>query len=158
MTALPPSCEKVRAAAAELGLDIDIVIMPDSTRTAEEAAAACGCDVAQIIKSLVFTGSESGKPCLLLVSGANRVHEKRAGRQIGEKLRRPDANFVRAATGFAIGGIPPFGHAGKLATYFDTDLLAHDLVWAAAGNPNAVFSIAPADLLAATGAVEITVT
>lgn len=158
MSDLPPSAEKVQSAAKALGLDIDVVVMPASTRTAEEAAAACRCTVGQIIKSLVFAGRESGKPYMLLVSGDNRVHEKRVGRAIGEKLTRPDADFVRSATGYAIGGIPPFGHAEPIATYFDTDLLKHDVIWAAAGTPNAVFSAAPSALLAATNAVEIKVT
>ena len=98
--------------------------MTAPTRTAEEAASACGVTVGQIVKSLVFSGADSGKPYLLLVSGANRVNEKGVAAHLGEKLKRPDADAVRALTGYAIGGIPPFGHATPLATYMDRDLLA----------------------------------
>lgn len=132
--------------------------MPASTRTAEEAAAACGTGVAQIVKSLVFRGKDSGRPLLLLVSGTNRVHEASVGRRIGEKLARPDADFVRAETGFAIGGIPPIGHEAAIPVYMDRSLLDYDVVWAAAGTPNAVFSVAPAALRDASNATVIEVT
>ena len=155
MTELPPSSRKVAEAARAIGLSIEIVVMPSSTRTAEEAASACGCAVGQIVKSLVFRGASSGKPLLLLVSGANRVDEKRAAAAVGEALSRPDAAFVRETTGFAIGGIPPFGHAMPLATFMDADLLGYPVVWAAAGTPAAVFSADPARLKDATGATVI---
>ncbi len=155
MTDLPPSSQKVAEAARRLALPIEIVVMPSSTRTAEEAAAACGCAVGQIVKSLVFRGAASGRPLLLLVSGANRVDEKTAATAIGEDLSRPDAAFVRETTGFAIGGIPPFGHASPLATFMDRDLLGYPVVWAAAGTPAAVFSADPARLRDATGAAVI---
>lgn len=129
--------------------------MPASTRTATDAAAACGCAVGQIVKSLVFRGRSSGKPYLLLVSGANRVDEKSVGAVLGEPLTRPDAQFVRDVTGFAIGGIPPLGHETALATYFDRDLMQYDVVWAAAGTPQAVFAVAPALLADKTGATII---
>ena len=135
---LPPSALKVRHAAERLGLAIAIREMPQSTRTAEEAAAACGCEVAQIVKSLVFAGKASGRPYLLLVSGKNRVNEKAVAALIGEALTRPDAQRVREWTGFAIGGIPPFGHAIALPVFVDEDLLAFETVWAAAGTPNAL--------------------
>ena len=125
-SALPAAAQRVAAAAAAAGVAVDVQEMPASTRTAEEAARACGCTVAQIVKSLVFRGVETGKPYLLLVSGANRVDEKAAAASVGEPLMRPDANYVREATGFAIGGIPPFGHATALRTYVDRDLLAFD--------------------------------
>lgn len=157
MNALPPSAQKVQEAAAALGLDIVVREMAATTRTAEEAAAACGVTVGQIVKSLVFTGADSGKLYLLLVSGVNRVDEKGVARHLGEKLKRPDAEAVRAATGFAIGGIPPFGHDTKLATYMDADLLQYDVVWAAAGTPKAVFAVEPAKLRDAAGAVVIEV-
>ena len=127
--------------------------MPDSTRTAEEAAAACGVTVGQIVKSLVFLGAQSGKPYLLLVSGANRVDEQGVAAHLGEPLVRPKAETVRALTGFAIGGVPPLGHATKLATYIDPDLLQYDVVWAAAGTPRAVFAANPRDLQRAVGAM-----
>ena len=157
MSELPASAERVRAAAIALGLTIAVRQMAESTRTAEEAAAACGVTVGQIVKSLVFLGATSRTPYLLLVSGANRVNEKGVAAHLGEKLKRPDADAVRALTGYAIGGIPPFGHDTKLATYFDRDLLAYDVIWAAAGTPKAVFRTEPASLRDATGAVVIDV-
>jgi prolyl-tRNA editing enzyme YbaK/EbsC (Cys-tRNA(Pro) deacylase) len=155
MSDLPPAAQRVAAAAATLGLAVAIRQMPESTRTAAEAAAACGCAVGQIVKSLVFRGTASGRPCLLLVSGANRVDEAAVAARIGEGLARPDAAFVREVTGYAIGGIPPFGHATALATWMDADLLAYPVVWAAAGTPRAVFSCEPARLRDAIGATVI---
>ena len=152
MSELAPSAQKVFDAARALGLEISIREMAESTRTAEEAAAACGVTVGQIVKSLVFSGADSGKPYLLLVSGSNRVNEAAAAKHLGEALKRPDGRSVRDLTGYAIGGIPPFGHATPLATYVDADLLQYDVVWAAAGTPKAVFSVAPAKLRDATGA------
>ncbi len=149
---LPPSVERVKAAAAGLGLLIEPRLMPASTRTAQEAALACGCGVAQIVKSLLFGGAETGRTYLFLVSGSNRVDEKAAKALIGEALRRPDADAVRAATGFSIGGVPPFGHATASPVLIDEDLLGFDLVFAAAGHPNAVFPIDPKALAKATAA------
>jgi prolyl-tRNA editing enzyme YbaK/EbsC (Cys-tRNA(Pro) deacylase) len=157
MSELPPSAQKVHDAAAALGLDIAVREMPDSTRTAEKAAAAVGVTVGQIVKSLVFMGATSGKPYLLLVSGTNRVNEAGIAAHLGEALRRPDADAVRTLTGYAIGGIPPFGHDTPLATYIDGDLLQYDIVWAAAGTPKAVFSAAPSKLKDATKAIVIDV-
>ena len=157
MSELSPSAARVQAAIEAAGLNARVVIHTAPTRTAEEAAAACGCSVAQIVKSLIFQGATSGKPYLLLVSGKNRVNEKAVGAQIGEALKRPGADFVRAITGFAIGGIPPLGHVEPLKTFMDEDLLAFDVIWAAAGTPNAVFPAAPADLRRAAGAAVISV-
>ncbi len=156
--ALPPSACRVKEAAEELGLAIVVQVMREPTRTAEQAAAACGCAVAQIVKSLVFAGEESGRPYLLLVSGQNRVDERSVAAALGEPLARLDAERVRALTGFAIGGIPPFGHASPLPVYMDQDLLAFDSVWAAAGTPFAVFSVSPEALAQAVGARAIRVT
>ena len=158
MSVLPPSAQKVQDAAAALGLGVTVVEMAQPTRTAEEAAATCGVTVGQIVKSLVFLGSTSGRPYLLLVSGANRVNEKEVAAHLGEKLKRPDADAVRALTGYAIGGIPPFGHDTALATYMDRALLQYDAIWAAAGTPKAVFRTEPAALRDATKAVVIDVT
>lgn len=149
---LPPSPRRVYDAARALGVEIEVHVRTQSTRTAEEAAAACGCSVAQIVKSLVFRRKASGKALLFLVAGDNRLDESLAAALVGDSLERPDGRSVREATGFAIGGIPPFGHATSLETIMDEDLLAHDVVWAAAGAPNAVFAIAPHKLRAATGA------
>ena len=157
MNALPASARKVQDAGLALGLDIAVREMAESTRTAQEAAAACGVTAGQIVKSLVFLGSVSGKPYLLLVSGDNRVNEKGVAAHFRERLKRPDADAVRALTGYAIGGIPPFGHDAPLATYMDRDLLRYDVVWAAAGTPKAVFRVEPARLRDATHAIVIDV-
>lgn len=153
-----PHNQRVIDAAATNSLSITISQMDQSTRTAEDAAAACGCAVGQIVKSLVFRGRTTGTPFLLLVSGANRVNERAVTRDLGEKLRRPDADDVRELTGFAIGGIPPLGHKTPLRTFIDQDLLAFDVVWAAAGTPTSVFDVAPSALARATAATVIKVT
>lgn len=154
---LSPSATRFQAAAAGLGLTVEVREMTQSTRTAEEAAAACGVGVGQIVKSLVFSGSESGKPYLLLVSGSNRVNEKGAAAHLGEKLKRPDADTVRELTGYAVGGIPPLGHKTPLPTFMDEDLLQYGVVWAAAGTPTAVFPVDPAKLRDVTAARVISV-
>jgi prolyl-tRNA editing enzyme YbaK/EbsC (Cys-tRNA(Pro) deacylase) len=158
MNELPASALKVQRTATALGLDVVVREMPESTRTAEQAAAACGVAVGQIVKSLVFVGAQTGTPYLLLVSGTNRVDEKRVARHLGETLTRPDADAVRRFTGFAIGGVPPFGHDQRLVTYMDEDLLRHDVVWAAAGTPRAVFPLDPARLrdVVATAVIAVT--
>ena len=136
MDNLPAAAKRVADHVAALGLDARIVAMPASTRTAEEAAEACGCDVGQIIKSMIFQGKQSETPYLILVSGQNQVNEKAMARIIGEKIRRPDAAYVREVTGFAIGGIPPLGHKEKLQTYLDEDLTVYETAWGAAGTPD----------------------
>lgn len=155
MNDLPAAAERVQTTAQSLGLSVTIRVMPEATRTAEEAAAACGCAVGAIVKSLIFRGKESGRPLLFLVSGANRVNEKAVARLLGEAIVRPDAAFVREATGFAIGGIPPFGHTIPLVPYLDADLLQYGTVWAAAGTPNAVFPVDPRKLREATKGIVI---
>ncbi len=154
---LSSSATRFQAAAAALGLSVEVHEMTQSTRTAEEAAAACGVSVGQIVKSLVFAGADSGRPYLLLVSGSNRVNEKGVAASLGEKLKRPDADTVRELTGYAVGGIPPLGHRTPLPTFMDEDLLPYEVVWAAAGTPTAVFAIDPARLREATGARVISV-
>ena len=157
MSKLEPAAQRVQDALRAKGLDCTVRHMDRTTRTAEEAAAACGCAVGQIVKSLVFRGAQSGRAYLLLVSGANRVDEKSVSTHLGEALERPDAVYVREATGFAIGGIPPLGHATPLATFMDEALLAYDVVWAAAGTPDAVFPVAPAMLAEVTAATILAV-
>jgi len=142
-----PTAKKVAAAAQELGLNITIKEFETSTRTAEDAANSIGCTVAQIVKSLLFV--VNGQPTLVLVSGPNRLDEKKLAELCGvgrKKIKRADADVVREATGFAIGGVPPFGHSAKLPTYIDEDFWQFDIIWAAAGTPNAVFDIKPDDL------------
>jgi prolyl-tRNA editing enzyme YbaK/EbsC (Cys-tRNA(Pro) deacylase) len=112
--------------------------MPNTTRTAGDAAQAAGCEVGQIVKSLVFKGVHTNKPYLVLASGANRVNEKQLGEIVDEPVKMPDADFVRQKTGFAIGGVPPLGHTEKLETFIDEDLMPYDEIWAAAGTPNAI--------------------
>lgn len=158
MAELPPAAHRVQTAAVEMGLLVEIRIMPDSTRTAEEAAKAVGSKVGQIVKSLIFKGKKSNKPYLLLVSGSNRVNEHSVEPVLGEAIVRPDAEFVRNETGFAIGGIPPLGHPQHIRTYMDEDLLQYETVWAAAGTPNAVFSVDPQALRSAVGAHSLKVT
>jgi prolyl-tRNA editing enzyme YbaK/EbsC (Cys-tRNA(Pro) deacylase) len=145
------SVKKVQQTLKSLGFSDEIVIFPDSTRTAIEAAQAVGCSVGQIVKSLVFKGAQSHKPVLALVSGANRVNEKRLASLVGETIEKADADFVRQHTGFAVGGVPPVGHVAPLVTFIDRDLLQYDEIWAAAGSPHAVFRLTPNDLQNMTG-------
>jgi prolyl-tRNA editing enzyme YbaK/EbsC (Cys-tRNA(Pro) deacylase) len=149
---LPRSARRVRDALVALGLPAEIHRLADSTRTAPEAAAAVGCELGAIVKSLVMRGARSGDPILALVSGANRADEALVAAAVGEPVRRPDAAYVREDTGYSIGGIPPVGHPAPVRTVLDEDLLRYETVWAAAGNPHAVFPIAPAALAGATGA------
>lgn len=147
---LPPSAQKVQEALTAMGLSCRAMEMPESTRTAVEAAAAVGCRVEQIVKSLVFKGAQSGRPILILASGPNRVDEALMAGYIGEPLARANADEVRQFTGFAIGGVPPIGHPVQLETYIDEDLLSYTSVWAAAGTPRTVFEIAPFELVRMT--------
>lgn len=142
--------ERFRAAAEELGVAVESVRYPAGTRTATDAAAAVGCDVGQIVKSLVF--ATPTKLVLALTSGANQVDTDRLGELVDEEISLADPEAVRVATGFAIGGTPPFGHINPLATWIDEDLVAYDTVWAAAGTPDSCFPIDPAQLVAVTGA------
>ena len=157
MTELSPSASKVQQALEKAGFSLSVVELPDSTRTAAEAAQAVGCQVGQIVKSLVFKGRRSLKPILVVASGANRVNESRIEALIGEPLGKADAEFVRQHTGFAIGGVPPLGHTQPLETYIDEDLLRYSRVWAAAGTPHAVFELDPTDLPALTGGTVISI-
>jgi len=148
---LSQSARKVQEYLEEQGLLLSVVELPDSTRTANEAAAALNCLVSQIVKSLIFKAKRSKQPILVLASGANRVNERKLETLIQEPLGKADANFVREVSGFSIGGVPPVGHPQKIQTFVDNDLLYHDFVWAAAGNPHAVFRISPNDLVRITG-------
>jgi prolyl-tRNA editing enzyme YbaK/EbsC (Cys-tRNA(Pro) deacylase) len=148
---LKPSAQRVQEALAARGVGFQVREFPDSTRTSAEAAAAIGCAVGQIAKSLIFRAKASDRPVLVIASGANRVDEKALAAQVGEKIDRADAEFVRARTGFAIGGVPPVGHSEAPITLIDRDLLDFAEIWAAAGTPNAVFRLTPADLVAMTG-------
>nr|WP_298682047.1 YbaK/EbsC family protein [uncultured Dongia sp.] len=140
------SVGRVRAALTAVGLTAEIKEFDASTRTAADAAAAIGCDVAQIAKSLVFRAKESGRAILVIASGINRVDEKKLSALLGEKVGKADADFVRTETGFAIGGVAPVGHIGNVVVLIDQDLQRYSDIWAAAGAPNAVFRLSPADL------------
>ena len=142
------SALKVQAA---LGDRFEVLEFDASTRTAADAAAAIGCDVAQISKSLIFRGGTSGRAVLIIASGVDRVDEKKAAAAVGEPIDRADADFVREATGFAIGGVPPVGHRSPPIALIDQSLMAFAEIWAAAGTPNAVFRLTPADLVELTG-------
>ena len=154
---LSPSAQKVQDILAARGLALTVVELPQSTRTAAEAAQAVGCEVGQIVKSIVFRAAETNRPVLVVTSGANRVSEKAIAALLGEPLAKADAEFVRQRTGFVIGGVPPVGHAEPPVTFIDEDLLAYGEIWAAAGTPNAVFRLTPQDLLALTGAKAVKV-
>ena len=145
------SVQRVRDALAAEGLASEVKELAASTRTAQEAAAAVGCGVAQIVKSLVFRGTSSGRAVVALVSGSNRASEALLSDVAGEPVARADADFVRERTGFAIGGVPPLGHLEAVTVVIDRDLMAFPVVWAAAGSPNAVFAVAPTDLQRVTG-------
>jgi Cys-tRNA(Pro) deacylase len=139
-------------AAVVVNHDVEVRRFPEGTKTAEDAARAIGCDVAQIVKSLVFM-ADDGSPVLALTSGANRVDTDRLASIVGARsVRRANPEEARAATGFAVGGTPPFGHPDPVRTFLDRDLLAHDEVWAAAGTPDAVFRTDPSELERVTGA------
>lgn len=153
MTApLNASAQKVQDALDARGyIHCRVTEMPDSTRTAAEAAAAIGCTVAQIAKSLVFRGAESGAPALVIASGTNRVDPQKLAALLGEPVEKPDADYVRERTGYVIGGVPPLGHSEPIRTFIDRDLLAFEDIWAAAGTPRAVFRLSPDDLVSMTG-------
>ena len=149
MSDLHPNVQKVVAAAAELGLTIEPRRFPEGTKTAADAAAAIGVDVGQIVKSLIF--AVDGEVVLAYVSGANQLDERKlAQAACGEKCTRVDGDTVREATGFPIGGVPPFGHVRPLPVFIDPALLQYSEVWAAAGTWNDVFAISPADLVRAS--------
>lgn len=146
------SIERVARAAEAAGLDIDIRLMPESTRTAEEAARACGCSVSQIVKSLVFQRVDTRALVLLLIAGDRMADLALVAPVVGAPLERADPKRVRSETGFAIGGVAPLGHLTSLPVFMDASLLTHAAVWAAAGAPYAVFRVDPARLLEATSA------
>lgn len=148
---LSNSSQRVQAALEAAGLQVDVIEMPRTTRTAEEAAQTIGCIVGQIAKSILFRGAVTGKPVLVIASGVNRINEKQIAKSAGERVEKGTAGFARSATGYAIGGIPPVGFRSHIETWIDEDLLKYGEVWAAAGTPNTVFRINPALLPLLTG-------
>jgi prolyl-tRNA editing enzyme YbaK/EbsC (Cys-tRNA(Pro) deacylase) len=151
------STQRVEDTLKALGIPAIVQELPDSTRTAKEAAAAAQCQVGQIVKSLVFQTAGGQKPILILTSGANHVNEKLVGAQIGEEIKFASPDFVREETGFAIGGVSPYGLKKEIPIYIDQDLLDHPIIWAAAGSHHAVFSIQPQILVSTTGCQIISV-
>lgn len=152
MAEISNSAKRVQDALTALNIETKVIELPESTRTAVEAAQAIGTTVAQIVKSLVFCGKQSGNVVLIEASGVNRVNEKTVGELIGEPISKADADFVREKTGYAIGGIPPLGHAHPMgAVLIDEDLLQYSELWAAAGTPHAVFRLTPDQLVKITG-------
>lgn len=143
---LSKSAQSVQEFLLKKGFEFKVVELSASTHTAQDAANTIGCEIAQIIKSLVFTTKEGKKPILVLASGINRVNEKAIEKEVGEKIEKADADFIREITGFAIGGVPPVGHKQEIETFIDSDLLNYKELWAAAGTPNAVFKLNTADL------------
>ena len=150
-SALGASVQRVQDALAAAGGGHTVVALQESARTAAEAARALGCRVDQIAKSLVFRGAQSQRAVLVITSGANRVDEQKVAGLIAEPIARADADFVRARTGYAIGGVPPIAHAEPLTVLIDEDLMQWPEIWAAAGHPNTVFKLTPADLVRLTG-------
>ena len=146
MAELPASARRVADALAAAGVTTTIVVFEQAVPTSAAAAAAVGCDVGQIAKSLVFRLRDSGRPLLVIASGANRVDETKVGALIGEPIGRADADFVRTHTGFAIGGVAPLAHPAPITTLIDEDLLKWDAVWAAGGHPHTVFRLTPDEL------------
>ena len=143
---LKSSAQRVQEALQGYGLSCEVVQMQDTTRSAEDAARAVGCEVGQIVKSLIFEGKQSHQPILVVTSGANRVNEKTIGQKLAESIKMANPEFVREMTGFAIGGVPPIGHRHALKIFIDEDLLQYEEIWAAAGTPHAVFKLTPEDL------------
>jgi prolyl-tRNA editing enzyme YbaK/EbsC (Cys-tRNA(Pro) deacylase) len=145
-----PSVRRVQAALDALGGGHRVVLLTESARTATDAAHALGCRVDQIVKSLVFRGRRTERAILVAASGANRVDEAKVGELLAEPIAKADAAFVRARTGFAIGGVAPVGHAEPVPTLIDEDLMKCEEIWAAAGHPSSIFRLTPADLVRMT--------
>jgi Cys-tRNA(Pro) deacylase len=154
---LKSSAQRVQEALQGHGLSCEVVQMQDTTRSAEDAARAVGCEVGQIVKSLIFEGKQSHQPVLVVTSGANRVNEKTIGQKLAESIKMASPEFVREMTGFAIGGVPPIGHRHALKIFIDEDLLQYEEIWAAAGTPHAVFKLTPEDLKTITNGNVISV-
>jgi prolyl-tRNA editing enzyme YbaK/EbsC (Cys-tRNA(Pro) deacylase) len=155
MPDLPASAQRVQDRLAELGFANRVVEMPETTRSAADAAVACGCQVAQIAKSIIFRAGPSNRAVLVMASGVNRVDEAKVAAALGETLAKADADFVRASTGFAIGGVAPVGHSEAPAIFIDRDLMGLASIWAAAGTPRAVFQLTPDELVRMTGGAVI---
>ena len=157
LSELPASAQRVQDRLVALGFDNRVREMPETTRSAADAAKACGCTVAQIAKSIVFRAAASDRAVLVITSGANRVDEAKVAAALGETLAKADADFVRARTGFAIGGVAPIDHVEPPVIFIDRDLTELEDIWAAAGTPRAVFPLTPGELERMTGGAVIEV-
>lgn len=155
---LNTSVRKVEKALKAHGLECQVLNMKETTRSAQDAANSLGCRVEQIVKSLVFMTKKTKKPILVIASGANRVNTKKIRNLLSEPIKMADPDFVRAKTGFAVGGVPPLGHSNPLATFIDEDLLKYPEIWAAAGTSNTMFKLSPDDLQKITEGQVISVT
>ena len=153
---LSKNSQKVQDFLDQFDFKLEVVELEESTRTAQDAAEAVGCEVGQIVKSLIFRSTD--QPLLFLVSGKNKLNTTAVGESLGFRLEKANADFVREKTGYAIGGVPPVAHAEKMDVYIDQDLLAFDTIWAAAGTPHAVFRLTSADLPRISGGTVINVT
>lgn len=158
MTTLHKNAQIVQELLKEKGYDNEVKELPDSTRTAQEAADALGCDVEQIAKSIVFKLREADQALLVIASGFNRIHEKRVGKIIGDALDKTDATFVREATSYPIGGVSPVVQNPNVRVLIDEDILQYDSIWGAAGHPRAVFNMTPDELVSLTGGEVVSVT
>jgi prolyl-tRNA editing enzyme YbaK/EbsC (Cys-tRNA(Pro) deacylase) len=154
-SALPPSALRLRDALSRLGIDATVIELPVAARTSQQAADALGVEVGRIAKSVVFRAADSGRAILVIAAGDRRVNEARVAEALGEPIGRAAPEFVREASGFAIGGVAPVGHPAPLVTYIDVSLRRFDTVWAAGGTPHCVFPVSPDALVAASGGREI---
>jgi len=142
--------KKIKKFLEKFGIKSEVKEFSETTKTAADAARALNCEIGQIAKSIIFKGILSNEPVLVIASGGNRINEKIISECLGEEIEKADADFVRQKTGFAIGGVSPFGHREKIKTFIDKDLLEYKVIWAAAGTPNAVFPLAPEELVKIT--------
>ncbi|WP_242220614.1 YbaK/EbsC family protein [Bacillus cereus group sp. BfR-BA-01380] len=150
MKGIKESAQRVQNKLLELGYTNQVIELPENAWTAQEAAEAIGCKVAQIGKPIIFRLQTSDRPLLIVASGINRINEKKLANQLHEKLKKADADFVREHTGFVIGGVPPLGHEESIITLIDEDLLQYDVIWVAAGHPKAIFRLTPDELVQMT--------
>jgi prolyl-tRNA editing enzyme YbaK/EbsC (Cys-tRNA(Pro) deacylase) len=151
------SAQKVQKVLEQFGLELSVVEFSESTRTAQEAADAIGCQLGQIAKTLIFKGVKSGKPICVIASGSNRINETKISEYVNEPVAKANAAFVAEYTGYAIGGVPPIGHITDFKPFIDEDLMQYAVIWSAAGTPHAVFELTPADLITITQGVVVAV-